>query len=424
MTDTDAPDVLRTASSCTASQIGLPRQLLVNSPGAIAGTYASGQPSFGPNVVANAPTQDVVRVIDDGSVTPTSTTPAKPRLSSTRRRSSARSPSSTAAPARLGEDRACAGGRRHRHDSRQRRRRRGFERRLRNGAGLFRHHHSDGVADPGGRQPPARPAGSRGDGQRDVPAGAGGLDRQLGPLADGRGRDRRCPARHVEPHLLRQPRQGHRPAVHLRDRRQRRRAQQLRCSEPRLRAARRRRHLQRPDGDADRHGQGAASLLPRADGLPVGRLGLRRSRRRHGSLLRRPRDGGDAAHRSVGRAAADDAGGGLCRSRRRHARGRDAHRTDLLQLPAAPDPESAGGLHQRLLLHDEPLRLGERRRRLDGQPAQRRQPGHVPRSRLDDRRHAAGWTHGQRLLGSRSDCRRLQPSTTRPACWFSTARPS
>lgn len=69
MTDTDAPNVLRTANSCTATQAGLPRQLLVNSPGAIAGTYASGQPSFGPNVVANAPTEDVVRVIDDGSVT-------------------------------------------------------------------------------------------------------------------------------------------------------------------------------------------------------------------------------------------------------------------------------------------------------------------------------------------------------------------
>ncbi|MEO7972031.1 MAG: hypothetical protein ABIU84_00480, partial [Thermoanaerobaculia bacterium] len=63
MTDTDLPNALRTAGSCTSTQLGLPRQLLVNTPPSVAGTYPSGQPSFGPNILGNAPTSDVVLVI-------------------------------------------------------------------------------------------------------------------------------------------------------------------------------------------------------------------------------------------------------------------------------------------------------------------------------------------------------------------------
>lgn len=69
MVDTDTPNTVRTANSCAAVQLGLPRQLLVNAPAGIAGVYPSGQPSFGPNITGSSPTQNVVLVIDDGSVT-------------------------------------------------------------------------------------------------------------------------------------------------------------------------------------------------------------------------------------------------------------------------------------------------------------------------------------------------------------------
>ena len=73
--------------------------------------------------------------------------------------------------------------------------------------------------------------------------------RRLLPLADRRGvaRLRRRDPRHVEPDLPRRPRQGLGRGVQVLDRRQRRRAQQLRRAQPRLRAAGGRRHLQRPD---------------------------------------------------------------------------------------------------------------------------------------------------------------------------------
>ena len=134
--------------------------------------------------------------------------------------------------------------------------------------------HADGESHQG------RPAGTRHDHSR-------GRHRQLGALADRRGRHPPGPlrraARHVEPPLHRQPRQGlGHVRVRLRSQqRPRRRAHQLGHSQPRLRPARRRRHLQRPDDQGDRPDEGGPHLLPCGGPLSHAVDRLRGSRRRH-----------------------------------------------------------------------------------------------------------------------------------------------
>ena len=83
--------------------------------------------------------------------------------------------------------------------------------------------------------------------------------RGLVPLAPERGRDRvrRRHPRHVEPALPLRPGQGHRRRVPVRHQRRRRRPHELRRAEPRLCAARGRRHVQRPHGRGHRSDKAA-----------------------------------------------------------------------------------------------------------------------------------------------------------------------
>ncbi len=167
----------------------------------------------------------------------------------TRRRSTARSPSSIAASARLRSRPRTP--RQHGaigmigNVEQPARHRRSDAEHVRHGSD---DHHSDAsrVTQNDG-DGDARPSCSRRTVNAHAPAAAASRDRQLGALADGRGRApaarcATCGTRPATPTPARSPT----PAVLLRDRRQRRRALQLRCSEPRLRAARRRRHLQQP----------------------------------------------------------------------------------------------------------------------------------------------------------------------------------
>ena len=112
---------------------------------------------------------------------------------------------------------------------------------------------------------------------------------------------RRRDPRHVDPHLLRRPGQGQRRRVQLRPAPDRRgwRARQLWRPQPRLRAARRRRDLQRPGRHRAGPRQGGADLVARTDGLPHAVVELRGRSRCVRAVLRghdRPADQ-QAVHR-------------------------------------------------------------------------------------------------------------------------------
>ena len=160
------------------------------------------------------------------------------------------------------------------------------------------------------------------------------------PLADGRGRQRlwhRHP-RHVEPELRGRSRQGDGQPVPLRHHRLGRRPHQLRRPQPRLRPAGRRRHLQRRHRVGHRLHQGGAHPVGGPEpARPGERLRRRRRRPRHGVRRADRRDALRARHFEPDRYRLGpvDHRRRLRRGGRRHRGGRDAHRADPVQLPAA-----------------------------------------------------------------------------------------
>ena len=90
------------------------------------------------------------------------------------------------------------------------------------------------------------------------------------------------------PRCVSDPGTRHRRRVLLRDDRRRGRAHELGRAEPRVRAPRRRWHVQRPHDRHDRAGQGRPPVLPGAVALPDADDRLHRPRRRAGGRMRRP----------------------------------------------------------------------------------------------------------------------------------------